>query len=92
MISKILFQAVAKVADYWLDVLYSKGANMPLEAIKIPVGRCRPGGCMPKYKTLNHKLQPSHQRWNTVAANRSQDNHKMPSKAIKKESKEWKDR
>ena len=29
MISKILLQAVAKVADYWLDVLYSKGANMP---------------------------------------------------------------
>ena len=23
------FEAVAKVADYWLDVLYSKGANMP---------------------------------------------------------------
>ena len=23
------FDAVAKVADYWLDVLYSKGANMP---------------------------------------------------------------
>ena len=29
MISIILFQAVAKVANYWLDVLYSKGANMP---------------------------------------------------------------
>lgn len=23
------YEAVAKVADYWLDVLYSKGANMP---------------------------------------------------------------
>ena len=23
------YDAVAKVADYWLDVLYSKGANMP---------------------------------------------------------------
>ena len=23
------FDAVARVADYWLDVLYSRGANMP---------------------------------------------------------------
>jgi len=23
------YEAVSKVADYWLDVLYSKGANMP---------------------------------------------------------------
>jgi DNA polymerase epsilon subunit 1 len=26
---KSCYSAVAKVADYWLDVLYSKGSNMP---------------------------------------------------------------
>lgn len=26
---KTCYGAVAKVADYWLDVLYSKGSNMP---------------------------------------------------------------
>lgn len=26
---KSCYDAVAKVADYWLDVLYSKGSNMP---------------------------------------------------------------